>query len=67
MDINIPKDLFKNVPARAWVIISIGITILMIFIGMTLYKYGEIAIKVNKSHEKTMNDIMIESKEPIWN
>lgn len=44
MKITIPKDIFKKVPARAWVIIAIGLTIFLVLMGATFYKYGGIFI-----------------------
>jgi hypothetical protein len=52
MNVNLPKDTFKSMPKRAWIYISLGIMIFLILIGMTLYKYGGIYIK----NEKTLID-----------
>lgn len=44
----LPEGTFKNMPARAWTVIALGITALLILLGMTFYKYGGIFVKVEK-------------------
>ena len=60
MNINLPPGACKTVPKKAWIIISIGITILLIFVGMTLYKYGSISVKLEKEANSKMDKIVEE-------
>lgn len=58
MKINLPKGMFKNMPSRAWTVIALGVTALLILLGMTLYKYGGVFIKIDKgATHKILNEI----------
>lgn len=52
----LPEGTFKNMPARAWTIIAIGITALLLLIGATIYKYGGIWIKVERAAEELIEE-----------
>ena len=57
MNLGLPKDTFKNVPPRVWAIIALGITFLLVMIGLTVYKFGGIFVNIEKGVEKSIEKV----------
>lgn len=48
MNINFPKDFFKNIPKIAWILIALGIFALCVGGGIALAKFGVVTIRREK-------------------
>lgn len=56
MKLVLPKDIFKNVPKKAWVYLFLGFMGLLLMLGATFLKFGGIFIKIEKAVEEDVED-----------